>query len=307
MPTQLTDISTFDASTIIFADPQKNTVPDTKPVISYTRVPISVRYPDGSTGDLVLPTSRCFSFGIQANEDERTGAVNNYSMSLVLYSRDGPTPEEENWVTTFNSIISTAESWILENKEELGKYDLTAHDLKKLNPLWWKKEIYTDPNTGKSAERRVPGRGPTLYPKLLWQRGSGDITTRFFDELSDEVLNPHDLIGQRSNLTAAVKIESIYVGKSISIQVKLVEANVSIVDNSYRRLLVGASNDSMLTPTTSAPASQKPMSTDVDEAPGSLEASDAEEEAEEVVEPPKPAAAVAKKRVVRKVVKKATA
>ena len=303
MPTQLTDISTFDASTIIFADPQKNTVPDTKPVISYTRVPISVRYADGSTGDLVLPTSRCFSFGIQANEDERTGAVNNYSMSLVLFSRDGPTPEEERWVTTFNSIIDTAESWILGNKEELGKFDLTSHDLKKLNPLWWKKEIYTDPSTGKSAERRVPGRGPTLYPKLLWQRASGDITTRFFDELSDETLNPHDLIGQRSNLTAAVKIESIYVGKSISIQVKLVEANVAVVDNSYRRLLAGNNSESML----SAPkALTKPMPAAPLEEPGSLEASDAEEDdtIEEANPEPKP---VAKKRVVRKVVKKATA
>ena len=302
MPTQLTDIRNFDVSNIIFAEPQKNTVPDTKPVISYTRVPVSVRYPDGSIGDLVLPTSRCFSFGIQANEDERTGAVNNYSMSLVLYSRDGPTSEEENWVTAFNSIISTAESWILENKEELGKFDLTAHDLKKLNPLWWKKEIYTDPTTQKVAERRVPGRGPTLYPKLLWQRASGEITTRFFDELSDEVLNPHDLIGQRSNLTGAVKIESIYVGKSISIQVKLVEANVSIVDNSYRRLLTGNSSVSMITPT--APVAQKPQALESNDEPGSL--ANSEDEAEDDEEETKPTAVVAapKKRVVRKVVKK---
>ena len=303
MPTQLTDTSTFDTSNIIFADPQKNTVPDTKPVISYTRVPISVRYADGTTGDLVLPSPRCFSFGIQANEDEKTGAVNNYSMSLVLYSRDGPTAEEERWVECFNSIIDAAETWILENKEELGKFDLTSHDLKKLNPLWWKKEVYTDPNTNKMQERRVPGRGPTLYPKLLWQRASGDITTRFFDELSDETLNPHDLIGQRSNLTAAVKIESIYVGKSISIQVKLVEANVAVVDNAYRRLLSGNATTSMLAPTPDKPLAKLETAVASADDGGSLEAS--EDEAEEPVEAEvKPAA---KKRVVRKVVKKAAA
>ena len=314
MPQQLSNVSNFDCSNIIFNDPQKHTVPDSKPPIAYTRVQMQVRHPDGTTGDLILPTERCFSFGVQANEDQHTNAVNNYSMSLVLQSRDGPTQEELQWIDTFNSIVTATEAWILDNKEELGKFDLERSDLKKLNPLWWKKETVNDPTTGKLIERRVPGRGPTLYPKLQWNKQSGDITTKFYDASTDDPINPIDLISQRCNACAAIRIEGLYIGKTISLQMKMMECNVEIVDTSYKRLLVGSQARSpIMVPPTILSRQESSVVPANDESGNDTDASLEEDDvatgtaaSTKAPEPP-PTTTTAKKRVVKRTVRKPVA
>jgi hypothetical protein len=109
------------------------------------------------------------------------------------------------------------------------------NDLKKLNSLYYKRE------KGKIVE----GTGPVLYPKVLQQKkkskdsSSSDqqsISTLFYDENGVDI-DPMTLLEKHCYTTAAIKIESIFVGAKISIQVKVHEAEVSIIGGAPKRLL----------------------------------------------------------------------
>jgi hypothetical protein len=116
---------------------------------------------------------------------------------------------------------------------------LTRGDLTKakggLNPLYFKKEKYTD-DKGKTVLRNVPGRGPTLYAKLIYSKKQDKFLTQFFDK-DDNILEARQLMGKHCYASGAVKIESIFVGAKISLQVKLYEAVVEPSKMGMKRLL----------------------------------------------------------------------
>ena len=104
-----------------------------------------------------MSTSELFSFGIQENIDQATGAVNGHVMPICLWNKDKPTAEQKEWTTTFDKIVDKCKDHVLSVKDEIENYELDESDLKKLNPLYWKRE------KGKIVE----GMGPTLYAKLI--------------------------------------------------------------------------------------------------------------------------------------------
>ena len=118
-------------------------------------------------------------------------------------------------------------------------FDLTRADLTKtkggFNPLYTKKEKFTD-EKGKPGLRNVPGRGPTLYAKLIYSKKQDKFLTQFFDT-NDNILEARDLMGKHCYASGAVKIESIFVGAKISLQVKLYEAVVEPSKMGMKRLL----------------------------------------------------------------------
>lgn len=292
-----------------FGKPQKNTITlgDGKTIV-YFRIPIGAINPDGSIGDLVFSTGRRFSYGVQANTNDN-GVIDGYSVALCMWGKDEATDEEKAWVEGFNAAAEYAKQHVLENKDEVEKYDLEASELKKFNPMYWKRE------KGKIVE----GRGPTLYPKLLVskknQKEKGPdgkvpppkILTPFYDEQTDEEIDPRDLIGKYCHLDAAVKIESIFVGARVSLQVKLHEATAKIASSKQKRLLKPKARAKVATVTGGDMLSalghdEEDEEVSEDDGSGSL---DEEEEEEVVEEKPKPKKKVVKKRVVKKrVVKK---
>ena len=224
--TKLTKASSLDVDDIIFQKPSVGNIPNSS--LTYKRINLSVKNPDGSVGDLVLETERLFTFGVQENKNP-DGAANGFVMPLCLWTRDNPSPEELQWTEKFNEIVEVCKDYILENKDELEKYDLERSDLKKLNPLYWKKE------KGKVVE----GRGPTLYCRLLSSKkdGSDKILTGFYDEESGDPIDPLQIFKQYCHARCAIKIESIFIGSSISLQVKMWEADVSVAGGGRTRLL----------------------------------------------------------------------
>ena len=84
--------------------------------------------------------------------------------------------------------------------------------------------------------RVVPGSGPTLYTKLIFSKKNDKFLSQFFD-INDEPLNALDLMGKYCYTNAAIKIESIFIGSRISLQVKLYEAVVEPTATGMRRLL----------------------------------------------------------------------
>jgi len=221
---QLTSASDYDVKRMIFSDPQKGSVPNT--TISYQRINISTLNKDGSIGDLILPTERVFSFGVSENINPETKKTNGHVLPLCLYNRDGPTAAEKAWVTTFNNIVENCKKHLLKNKEEIEQPELEMNDLKKLNPLYFKKD------KGKIVE----GAGPTLYAKLIASKKHNKILSMFFD-LDGETLDPLSLLGKYCYAQAAIKIESIFIGNKICFQVKLYEVKIETMDAGMRPLL----------------------------------------------------------------------
>lgn len=233
MNTQLTAAKGYNVDNMIFSKPQMGTIPNSKPEIKFYRINIATRNSDGSVGELVIPTSQLFSFGVSPNTNPETGVVNGYVMSLCLANRDGVSEDEQDWIDTFNNVVEKCKDHILENKDDIGQYELERNDLKKLNCLYYKKV----------KGQVVPGTGPTLYAKLIHSKKQDKIISIFYDTNGDEI-NPLDLVGKYCHAKAAIKIESIFVGNKISLQVKLYECEVKLSQMGMKRLLSRPKADS---------------------------------------------------------------
>lgn len=281
--TQLTPADGYDTSRMIFSEPQVGTIPDSKPQINYKRINIATRNEDGTQGELILPTETVFSFGVSENLNPETGKTNGYVMPLVLWNRDGPSREEKVWTDTFEKIVEKCKDYLIENKEECEQYELERNDLKKLNCLYYKRD------KGKIIE----GSGPTLYSKLIVSKKHDKVVTMFFD-FDSEPLNAMDLLGKFCFARAAIKIESIFIGNKISLQVKLYECVVRPTESGMKRLLARPKARSAVLDAASKTSHPLKDEEDSDDDVGSLDGDEKEPEEKEEL---------AVKPVVRKVKK----
>lgn len=278
---QLITMPNYDIKKMIFDPPRAESVAGT--AIQYRRINISTLNPDGSIGDLLLPTERVFSFGVSENLSLETKQVNGHVLPLCLWNKNGATPEEKAWTDTFDKIVENCKRHLIDNREEIGQYDLSMELLKKLNPLYWKRE------KGKIVE----GTGPTLYAKLIASKKHNKILSMFFTPDGDTI-EPLSLLKKYCYVNAVVKVESIFVGNKISLQLKLYQAFVEPIETGMKPFL-----DSRPKPSAKV-ASGGTSLNDVEEE-GSVENSDEEEKPlVQVAQAP----AAAPKKVVKKVVPK---
>ena len=286
--TQLTPATGYDTKRMLFSEVQNGSIPNSVPQINYKRINIQTLNEDGTTGDLILPTSKLFSFGVSENTDIATGKVNGYVMPLCLWNRDGASKEEKEWSDTFDNIVEKCKDHLIANREEIEMYELEKRDLKKFNPLYYKRE------KGKIVE----GTGPTLYAKLIVSKKLNKILTMYFDFNGDS-MDPVSLLGKYCYTKAAVKIESIFIGNRISLQVKLYECEVKLMDTGMKRLLKRPeAQKRVLTSSTSHPLDdKKDKDEDEDASDGSVHDSDSENEE------PKPAEKKSKKVIKRRIKK----
>ena len=230
--TQLTDPKGFDPTRMIFSKPEVKQIPNddpSAPKMTYKTIRLGVRNSDGTRGDLVFGTSEVFSFGVSENTEMGSQKVNGYTVPMCLWNKDGATTEEKSFTDTFDNSIAHCKKHIMGVKDDIEKYDLEESELKKLNPLYWKRD------KGKIVE----GVGPTLYAKLLFKKGAdgGKILTDFTHIETGESIDPLTLAKKYCFVTGAIKFESIYIGTKISVQIKLVEAIVRPLDTGAKKLL----------------------------------------------------------------------
>lgn len=292
--TQLTTAIGYDTSRMIFSDPIQGSIPDSKPAISFYRININTRNEDGSMGELIIPTiPELFSFGVSENTSQETGNVNGYSLPICLFNRDGPTEDQKAWVDTFDRICEKCKDHVMATKEDIGKYDLERTELKKFNSLHWKRE------KGKIVE----GTGPTLYAKLIVSKKQDNkIVTMFFD-FDGNIINPLDLQGKFGHTNAAIKIESIFIGNKISLQVKLYECEFRVTEMGMKRLLSRPqANSKVLIQSSTSATSHNPLSgKESDDEVGSLHGEDDDEDKQVEVAQVKKVV-----RKVKKIVKKSS-
>jgi hypothetical protein len=309
--TQLTDPSGFEYNRITFSKPETKQIPNddpSAPKMHYKTIRIGVKNQDGTRGDLVMSTPEIFSFGVSPNTAMGSNDVNGYTLPLCLHNKDGVSDEEQAFTDAFDGVINHAKKHVLSVKDDIEKYDLDESELKKFNPLYYKRE----------RGKIVPGSGPTLYAKLLYkkQKGGGKILTEFTNAANDQVIDPLTLQKKYCFVTAAVKFESIYIGTKISIQIKLVEALVRLLDDGPKKLLRPNAKPAITSTTSVTDALNGDEDTDSDDGSdddgddngddngsdgGSLESDDDEvQQPVQIAEPQK----TPEKKTVRRVVRK---
>ena len=195
------------------------------------RIPIYTINSDGSSGDLIFLTEDLFSFGVSENKDPATGRMTGYTLPLCLHNKQGATDAEKAFVSVLKDVVEKCKDYLLldSTKAELKKFDLERSDLKKLDSFLYFKR---DKDSGKLLE----DNGPVIYAKLIESKKNNKFITSFFDPSGDEI-NPLDLIGKYCWAKSAIKVESIFVGSKISLQIKVYEAEVRPVEIGTRRLL----------------------------------------------------------------------
>lgn len=265
--TQLSSASSYDVSNMIFSEPVVGTIPDSKPQISYRRVNIQTRNNDGTVGELIFPTEPAlFSFGVGKNMNPETGKVSGYVLPICLYNRENPTSGEKQWVKKFDEVVEKCKDYLIENRELLEQFELERNDLKKFNPLYWKRD----------KGRIVEGTGPTLYAKLIQSKKMDKIVTMFFSH-DGSPLDPLELEGKYCSVKAAIKIESIFFGTKLSLQVKLYECEVKLLQTGMPRLLARGEEEGRLLgrpPQESASSFARASKPDEDDDNGSLKGDD---------------------------------
>lgn len=231
----LTSAQGYSTAKLTFSAPVEGKVPNSP--IKFHRIYVSTQNPDGTTGDLIMPTEECFTFGVSENKSQETEEVTGYTLPLILYnkSKDSPvatpTPEQKAFVKTIESIVEACKKHLLsaETKKLLKRPDLDASDLKKFNPLSYRKN--------KETGELMKELGPTLYPKLMESKKTKKFFSIFRLVNEDREVEPLELLGKMGKARCAVKIESIFVGAKIALQIKLYEAHVQIIESMVHSIL----------------------------------------------------------------------
>ena len=305
--TQPTSASGYNVKNMLFSKPRDFSIPNSTggAGVSFKRVQIGTRNTDGTTGELMLQTTpRLFSFGLSPNVNMTTGKTDGYTLAMCLWNMDSPSSEEKQWTETFTNICDHACDYILEHRDEVEKYKLVKAHLDKFNPLYYKQV----------KGQIVEGAGPMLYAKVLQNKKNNTISSIFYDKYGRSI-DPMTLLNKQCYVNSGlIKIEGIFIGSKVSLQVKLYEAEIEVKESGLKRLLRPSMENMVLQapPMTAATAATEYASDsvvennvdndDADNDTGSIKGDDDEAPATPAArEPsPPPAAASAKPRRIAK-------
>lgn len=230
--TQVTNTANYNIANMIFSEPIKGSIPSAPgaPTISYKRIMIGTKNPDGTSGKLLVKMpSNLYCFGVTENVSKESNKVTGHGIACALWDKEKPTAEQKNFTDVFKSMTENIKRHLVENRELIEKYKLEMHHLDEFKPFYWKTE----------KGQIVEGKGPTFYPKLIESKKTGKILTQFYDE-KEEPVDPVELIGKPFYLVdAIVDVESIFIGKDIYMQIKLYEAIIRKRDSGMQSFLRG--------------------------------------------------------------------
>lgn len=223
---RLTNVINYDINNLIFKKDYESVVPKSNPPIKSRIVPLATRNIDGSVGDLLIRTeNELFSFGIAENKSLETGKIIGYSLPLCTWNMDSPTENERKWTSKIEEIVIKIRQYLDSHPEMFFNPE---NKLYMKSPLYWKIE----------KGKRVEGKGPIIYPKLMATKSDDrmNIQTIFYSSSGD--IDPMTLLKQRCRVTAVLKFESIRIAaNSVTLQVKLYEAKIKLLNNTIRRMM----------------------------------------------------------------------
>jgi len=249
--TQITNPLIYDVKeNMKFEDVYEGEIPNPNVPGKFYKFNVYTNNEDGTVGDLIFEFDELMCFGINMGTDQKTGEPTGYSMSLSLMDKENPSEEQKMRIKKLEEVVEFAKEFLVANCKTVKLPGLEMRDLKKFSPIYYKKD--DDGN-------RIEGP-PSLYPKLLEQKAKivkkknedgedeeyeepSKILSVFYNvEDLDEngepkELDPTLIIGKYCKVKPLIKIESIFVGQSIKLQVKVSEADVKLLQSTTRRLL----------------------------------------------------------------------
>ena len=183
----------FDINDLVFGELSEGELRDGT---NFKKIPISVKRPDGSVGPLIMVSETCFSSGVQ-----KDSKYNTYTIPLMLCDRDEPTHEQKLFVKAIRDIIS-------------------ACDPKPKSCFYGNED------------------NPILYLKIDFDKRCGEFTTKFYerktmeDKKSTKEIKPEKYIGKYCLAKVAMRIDSVFVVNSATLQIK---ADTVILSEAKRR------------------------------------------------------------------------
>ncbi len=261
----LVPTATFKTSNIVYSKPEVNTIPGQK--LSYQRIRLNYEDDDNLSDLIIESPANLLCWGLTEQHDMVSGQLSGYQLPICLWSKNGPTEEEKNFTDMIEAICQHTKQYLVDNCENIGKYDLEMADLKKFNPLYWKME----------KGQRVEDKGPTLYAKCMYSKKTEKFNTVFVNENLNSNVNPLSILNKQCHVKFALKIESIYIGTKISLQVKLCEVLFRPKENVLRSLLAPTA----VIRDVSLLENEKLQNTDIDE---TVEEEQDDTEEEEIIE-----------------------
>lgn len=212
----LTSFQDLDTNNVHFSEPY-TIYPQDETYSAYQKVYLQVGDNPNRLTDLILNTpSHLMSFGIQEKHNRHTGEVIGYQIPIILWNKKGASEEEKQFINTLQSLVRRCQNHIQDH------YNANAD---KLTLLSWRNQENGD-------------EYPVLYVKLITNRKTNRIMTLFINEDTNEEIDPLDLVNKRCLITAAIKVENLYIGDNVSLQLKLYEVLVKFIDkkkkNYYR-------------------------------------------------------------------------
>lgn len=197
--------------------------PGTVGTASFFRIPILTRYPNGSTGDLLIAGPTLFSFGLQINTNLQSNQPDGWTFPLCLHSREGAFPEETAFEQKLREIVENCREYLLQPAvaESVAKYDLERSQLKDADFSFIK-------HKKDEKKKIILDSPPVIYTKVIDQRVDNErkILTVFYDADGND-LDPMAILNVKGRVVPVLKVESIFVGaKIINVQVKLWECKL---------------------------------------------------------------------------------
>lgn len=228
----------FDINKISFSNPETVQIPNSK--VCFKRIRFSYEYPDNDLGDLIIsspPSLKCW--GMKEDRDRITDKLTGYTLVINLSSKSSISDEEQSFIDCLESICNQSKNHLVENRSSIERYDLEKGDLKKLSPIYYPME----------KGEKIPGKIPKLYAKCMYSKKDNSVLTNFIDLNKMAPIDPCLTIDRENSscllerkgfsydVQFAIKVESIYIGNCISLQLKLTEVAFKIPQIDLRSAL----------------------------------------------------------------------
>ena len=222
---KLYNLSTLDFNQIELSATESKSIPGQK--LSYQRVRIGIRNGNELNDLLIQSAPSLLAWGLRESRDLCTQELNGYEIPIVLWTNRG-TKEEKAFTDGFHDLCEHLKKMLIDRKDTSGKYDLELSDMKRLNPFHWK----TD--KGQIVDET---RGPTFYGKCLFDRQSHKINTIFVNEATKQFVNPKKLIKKHMYISFVLRVEGVFIGNRLSLQMRITEVLYREKENNRKSLL----------------------------------------------------------------------
>ncbi len=195
-----------------------------------TFIPIGIVDPEGNEESeeikplLINTPPSLYSSGIKPIFDREKKYVTGYNICINLYNVKNVSDDEKLFTSKLEEIVEYTRSYLHSIKDEANLESSMIDNFRLVN---WSTKPLSEPSSGDDPTNDTEDTkyNPKLYVKLIVNNKTKKILTNFFQEESNEEVDPLTLVEKKGLLTSALKIENVVINKKrIIIEVKMIES-----------------------------------------------------------------------------------